>query len=465
MFHKVKKLHFIGIGGIGMSGIAELLNNLGYEVSGSDISESDTTDKLRKIGIRVEIGHAADNLVDAEVVVYSSAVPETNPEIEEARSRKIPIIPRAEMLNELMRLKTGIAISGTHGKTSTTSMVAEILAEADLDPTYVIGGKLNSIDSNAKLGKGEYIVFEACEAFGSFLYFSPIMLVVLNIDEDHLEYYQSMEGLRNAFLSVINKVPFYGTAIVNNDDENVKLIIEKTTKRIVTFGLDNDSDYMAANIKCENWKSKFDVIKKDKKLGTIELNLPGRHNVSNALAALTVSMELDTSFNAAKKALSKFINADRRFQIVGQANDITVVDDYAHHPAEIKATLKGAKENTDKRIIAVFQPHLFSRTKALYKDFAESLQIADHVFVTDIYPAREKPIPGVKSELISDTMKKNGYDKFELIRDMNDIPERLNQINKSGDCVIFLGAGDIWKMAEKYLKMLKKIEEKEVEYA
>lgn len=458
MFKQVKKLHFVGIGGIGMSGIAELLHNLGYQVSGSDLSESKLTKRLQEMGIRVELGHATGNIGDAEVVVYSSAVPPTNPELEEAREKKIPAIPRAEMLNELMRLKTGIAISGTHGKTTTTSMTAEILAAGGLDPTYVIGGKLNSINSNAKLGKGEYLVFEACEAFGSFLYFSPIMLTVLNIDADHLEYYETMDALRGAFLQFINKIPFYGLAILNNDDANVRSLLDKVKKRVITFGIDTPSDYMATEIEFSGWGSSFTLVKQGKPLGRITLSIPGMHNVSNALAAVVIAVELEIPLERINAALGKFVNADRRFQVKGSAAGVTVVDDYAHHPAEVAATLDAAAQNRQGRIVAVFQPHLFSRTLALYQDFALSLQKADEVVLAPVYPAREKPIPGVTSQLIQDAMVKNGYAASTLAEDQNQLSRLLLERIRPDDFVIFMGAGNIWRNAEEFLDILKREE-------
>jgi len=439
-----------------MSGIAELLHNLGYRVSGSDLSESKLTRRLAAMGISVSLGHRAVNVGDAEVVVYSSAVPPTNPELEEAEDRKIPVIPRAEMLNELMRLKIGIAISGTHGKTSTTSMLAEIFAAADLDPTYVIGGKLNSIDSNARLGKGEYLIFEACEAFGSFLHFSPIILTVLNIDEDHLEYYETMDALRGAFLQFINKIPFYGAAILNNDNPNIRELMPGVKKRVLTFGIEEESDYMASGIEFDGWRSSFDFIHSGKLLGRLALNVPGQHNVSNALAAAVIATELEIPLEAINSALAKFVNADRRFQIKGSASGVTVVDDYAHHPAEVAATLAAASSNRDGKIIAVFQPHLFSRTLALYKDFASSLAAADEVVLTPIYPAREKPLPGVSSQLIQDSMFKNGYERVSLVDDQKKLSRALLEKVHPGDFVLFMGAGSIWRTAEEFLEILKR---------
>ncbi len=452
--NNIKKLHFIGIGGIGMSGIAEIFHNLGFPVSGSDLAESRITKRLASLGITIHLGHNASNVADADVVVYSAAVPPTNPEIDFARSKKLPLIPRAEMLNELTRLKTGIAISGTHGKTTTTSMVAEIFAEAGLDPTYVIGGKLNSINSNARLGKGEHIIFEACEAFGSFHYFSPIAMVLLNIDSDHLEYYETMDSLRNAFLSFVNKIPFYGMAIVNNDDPNVRMILDRVSKRIVSYGIDSESDYMAKNLQFHDWSSSFDLVANGTNLGRIKLILPGKHNVSNAVAATAVALENGISFDAISRALGRFVNADRRFQIKGEYRGITVVDDYAHHPSEIRATLEGARQHPGKRIIAVFQPHLFSRTLQLYADFATALSIADEVILLPVYPAREKPIPGVTSQLVVDAMGKAGYSSCILHEDPASLSKLLLERTREKDLVLFLGAGSIWQYAEEFVELL-----------
>ena len=454
MLDTIRKLHFVGIGGIGMSGIAELFHNLGYPVTGSDLVESDVTRHLTALGIPVSLGHAALNLRDAEVVVYSAAVPPTNPEIDAARERQLPLIPRAEMLNELARLKTSFAVSGTHGKTTTTSMLAEIFAKANLDPTCVIGGKLSSIESNAKLGNGEYIIFEACEAFGSFRYFFPTALILLNIDSDHLEYYETMDGLRNAFLDFINRVPFYGMAVVNNDDENVRLVLDRASKRVVTCGIDTESVYMAKNLVFEGWSSSFDVYRHGELRGHIDLPLPGRHNVSNALAACALACEYGVAFPAIRQALASFVNADRRFQIKGERGGITVIDDYAHHPSEIEATLLGARRSSAQRVVAVFQPHLYSRTLALYSEFAKALALADEVILTPIYPAREKPIPGVSAQLIADSLRKAQYETYAFVPDTKALFAVLARAAHPGDLVIFLGAGNIWQYAEEYLALL-----------
>jgi len=454
MLRTIRKLHFVGIGGIGMSGIAELFHNLGYPVSGSDLAESGVTRHLASLGIPVFYGHDAANIGDAEVVVYSAAVPPTNPEIDAARERSLPLIPRAEMLNELARLKTSFAVSGTHGKTTTTTMLARIFAEAGLDPTYVIGGKLSSTESNARLGQGEYIIFEACEAFGSFRYFFPSALILLNIDSDHLEYYETMDALRNAFLDFVNRIPFYGMAVVNNDDENVRLILGRASKRVITFGIDTESAYMAKGLRFQGWSGSFDLYRCGENLGRIELPLPGKHNVSNALAAAALASENGIAFPAIRQALARFVNADRRFQVMGEKRGVTVIDDYAHHPSEIEATLLGARRSPAQRIVAVFQPHLYSRTLALYTDFAKALSVADCVVLTPIYPAREKPIPGVTSHLIADALRKQGYASCTLADDTHALFAALGASARAGDLVIFLGAGNVWQYAEEYLSLL-----------
>ncbi|MDR2733272.1 MAG: UDP-N-acetylmuramate--L-alanine ligase [Spirochaetota bacterium] len=450
MTNTIRRLHFIGIGGIGMSGIAELFHNLGYPVSGSDLAESAVTERLRAMGIPIALGHSAENLGGAEVVVYSAAVPLTNPEMDAARERRLPLIPRAEMLNELTRLKTSLAVAGTHGKTTTSSMLAEIFAQAGLDPTCVIGGKLSSIESNARLGSGEYIIFEACEAFGSFRFFSPTSLILTNIDSDHLEYYETMDGLRNAFLNFVNCVPFYGMAIVNNDDENVRMLFDHATKRLVTYGIDSESAYMAKNIQFQDWSSTFDVYMKNQKCGSVALPLPGKHNISNALGAAALALEHGVAFQDIARALAKFVNADRRFQIKGTKCGITVVDDYAHHPSEIAATILAAKQRPGQRVIAVFQPHLYSRTLALYPDFAGALALADEVLLAPVYPAREKPIPGVSSQLIADSLRKRQY-AVTMVEDAHSCFAALGSLAQPNDLVLFMGAGNIWQWAEEYL--------------
>ncbi|PKL14549.1 MAG: UDP-N-acetylmuramate--L-alanine ligase, partial [Spirochaetae bacterium HGW-Spirochaetae-6] len=360
-----KKVHFIGIGGIGMSGIAEVLHNLGYEVSGSDLRASHITEQLSKLGVRVCIGHDAANVMDVDVVVYSNAVPEQNPEIIEAKKRSIPIIPRAEMLNELLRLKRGIGIAGTHGKTTTTSMVSTILNDAKWDPTMIIGGILNTIKGNAYLGKGEFLVYEACEAFGSINFLNGEIVAVTNIDNDHMEFYKSFEYLKQTFLDYINRVPFYGFAVLNGDDPEIKSLLPLVRKRYYLFGQDPSYHVYAHDIRTSTFETHFKVDFQGEFLGEFTLSLPGIHNVYNALAAIAIAINLGLDVKKIQKSLSKFVNADRRFQFIGEENGIMVVDDYAHHPTEVEATLDAAfqtKNGKVKRVVTIFQPHLYSRT-------------------------------------------------------------------------------------------------------
>lgn len=444
--NQVKKFHFIGIGGIGMSGIAEVLLNLGYQVSGSDIKPSEITEKLTNLGASIYYEHKKENVHGCDVVVYTAAVPETNPEIKEAKNLKIPVIPRPEMLNELIRLKSGIGITGTHGKTSTTSLVADIMGKAGFDPTMLVGGVIKNIGSNAKLGASEYLVFEACEAFGSLAYFAPQIVAVTNIDDDHLEYYKSMDALKKAFLTFINRIPFYGFAVLNGDDPNIQELIPNITKKYITFGLSKNHDYYAQDLSFRNLCSSFTLFIQGENKGRIEVALPGEHNVYNALAAIALTTELKIDLTIIQESLSTFHNADRRFQLVGEKKGIKVYDDYAHHPKEIEATIKAAlhmKKNGTKRIIAVFQPHLYSRTKLHYKNFASALSLADITVLTDIYPAREKPIPGVSSTLIYDTMKENHYQNLIFIPDKACIAAQLQNTLQEGDVILTLGAGDI----------------------
>ncbi|HCL57363.1 MAG TPA: UDP-N-acetylmuramate--L-alanine ligase [Spirochaetia bacterium] len=460
---KQKKIHFIGIGGIGMSGIAEVLVNMGYSISGSDLKQSELTDRLKKMGVKVSIGHAEENVSDVDVVVYSNAVPEDNPEIIEARKKSIPIIPRAEMLNELLRIKKGIGIAGTHGKTTTTSMVSFILNDAGWDPTMIIGGVLNTIKSNARMGKGDYLVYEACEAFGSIHYFHGEIVCITNIDKDHMEYYKSLKKLKEAFLSYINRIPFYGFAVLNGDDKNIKTLIPKIGKKYFLFGLDPSNHVYAYDIKKDNFSTVFKVSFMGKPLGEFKLNVPGIHNVYNALAAITIAINLGITKSHIEKSLIQFVNANRRFQFIGEENNITVVDDYAHHPTEIAATIDAGKQLVNgkiKRVITLFQPHLYSRTQLLYKSFAEALSKSDYTLLTEIYPARELPIEGVSSKLIVESFKRRGYKNYFYCPLFDDVLERLVSFLKPGDLVITMGAGNVNTLAPLILEMLKKKSEK-----
>jgi len=455
MKHRIRKVHFVGIGGIGMSGIAEVLLNLGYRVSGSDLAESDTTNRLQKLGAEVYAGHRAENLKEADVVVTSSAVRKDNPEVKAAQGRLIPVIPRAEMLAELMRMKYGIAVAGTHGKTTTTSMIATVLAQGGLDPTAVIGGKLNSFGSNAKLGQGDLLVAEADESDGSFLRLSPTIAIVTNIDPEHLDHYQNLEEIKKAFLEFINKVPFYGLAVLCLDHENVQALIPRVAKRFVTYGLSTQANFRATDISFREFTTTFRAFKNEEELGQISIQMPGMHSVYNALATIATACELDLGFQTVKEALGSFSGVQRRFQIKGEWGGVMVVDDYGHHPAEIKATLSAAKRGWDRRTLVIFQPHRYTRTRDLFKDFLTSFNQADVLFLTGIYPAGEDPIPGVKVEDLYEGIKGHGHKDVTLVLEKDKIIEQVLPRIRPGDMVFTLGAGDIWRIGERLGEKLK----------
>jgi UDP-N-acetylmuramate--alanine ligase len=456
MKRRIRRVHFVGIGGIGMSGIAEVLLNLGYRVSGSDLAESDTTLRLKRLGAEVFIGHRSQNLRDADVVVISSAVRQDNPEVIAAHERIIPVIPRAEMLAELMRMKYSVAVAGTHGKTTTTSMIATVLAHGGLDPTAVIGGKLNIFGSNAKLGQGDLLVAEADESDGSFLKLSPTIAVVTNIDPEHLDHYRNLEEIQKAFLAFINKVPFYGLAILCLDEENVQALIPQVQKRYVTYGLSSQANFRAADLSYQGLTTSFRVLANEKELGRISIQLPGLHSVYNALATIAAASELEIDFDVVRQALGAFSGVQRRFQIKGEWNGVMVVDDYGHHPTEIKATLSAAKSGWGRRTVVIFQPHRYSRTRDLFKEFLTAFNQADVLFLTAIYPASEDPIPDVNVQGLYEGIKGHGHKDVTLVVDKKEIPDRLLPRLKPGDMVFTLGAGDIWKIGETLIEKLKK---------
>ena len=449
---KVRQVHVVGIGGIGMSGIAEVLLNLGYGVTGSDLQASPVTRRLADLGCRVDIGHSPANVEGTDVVVISSAVKGDNVEAAEARRRQIPVIPRAEMLAELMRMKYGVAIAGSHGKTSTTSMVAQILSGSGLDPTIVIGGRLGILGSNAKLGKGDLLVAEADESDGSFLHLSPTIAVVTNIDAEHLDHYGSLEKLQEAFVAFLNKVPFYGTGIVCLDDARVREILPRLQRKVITYGLSGEPDLFAGGIELKEFNSRFDVTLRGAPLGAVKLGVPGRHSISNALAAVGVGLELDLPFEWIASPRGQFRGADRRFQLKGKVDDILVIDDYGHHPAEIQATLLAARKGWGRRIVVVFQPHRYSRAKALHEEFAGSFENADVLLVTDIYPAGEVPVDGVSGESLAEAIRRKGHKDVTLVRDLGDVPAALIERVRSGDLLITMGAGSVWKAGEEFLR-------------
>jgi UDP-N-acetylmuramate--alanine ligase len=455
VFKKIRQLHFVGIGGIGMSGIAEVLHNLGYLVTGSDSRESETTRRLSALGVRVAVGHRAENVEGADVVVRSSAVAQENVEVAAARQRLIPVVQRAEMLAELMRMKYGVAVAGTHGKTTTTSLVATVLARGGLDPTMVIGGRLNALGSNAKLGRGDFLVAEADESDGSFLKLSPTIAVVTTVDAEHLDYYRDLAQIQDAFVEFINKVPFYGLAVLCLDQENIQAVLPRVEKRYVTYGLRSQADFLAREIGFAGMTSECSVAWKGQPLGRLRLRVPGLHNVYNALAAVAVGMDLDIPFETIRDALAEFTGVDRRFQVRGDEGGVTVVDDYAHHPAEIQATLNAAKDGFGRRVVAVFQPHRYTRTRALLSEFSTAFYQADHLFVTEIYPAGEAPIPGVSGSRIAEAVAEHGHKRVTYVADKSALPAAVLATLQPGDMVLTLGAGDIWRAGEEILDGLR----------
>jgi UDP-N-acetylmuramate--alanine ligase len=458
MFRSIQHIHFVGIGGIGMSGIAEVLCNLGFRVSGSDVKKSSVTERLEKLGVEVDEGHRAENVGDAHVVVRSTAVRDDNPEIIEARQRSIPVIPRAEMLAELMRLKPHtVAVAGSHGKTTTTSMIATILGHAKLDPTVVVGGVVGAFGSNARLGKSDLMVAEADESDRSFLMLTPAIAVVTNIDREHMDYYRDMDDVRECFTSFVNKVPFYGAAILCLDDPQVQAVIPHVKRRRVTYGLSAQADVSAHGIRFDEvFGSSFTVWQGTESLGEVILHVPGLHNVYNALAAIAVGFELDVSFEQIAEALKLFTNAERRFQFKGEEQGVLIVDDYGHHPTEIKATLAAAKiGSAGRRMVVLFQPHRFSRTQDQMEGFAQSFNNADALFVADIYAASEDPIEGVTSEALTEAIKRYGHKNARYIGALDGAAEVLREQVREGDLVITLGAGPVYRAGEQLLELLK----------
>ncbi|MDI7258696.1 MAG: UDP-N-acetylmuramate--L-alanine ligase [Thermodesulfobacteriota bacterium] len=451
---KIKNIHFVGIGGIGMSGIAEVLLNLGYRISGSDVKETEVTRRLQSLGCEIHYGHQKENVKEADVVVVSSAIRAGNPEIEVAEERLIPIIPRAEMLAELMRMKVGIAIAGTHGKTTTTSLIATVLGAGGLDPTVVIGGRLNSIGSNAKLGQGEFLVTEADESDGSFLKLMPTIAVVTNIDPEHLDYYRGIEEIKEAFLDFMHKIPFFGLAVLCLDHPNIQSLIPKLKKRFTTYGLTTQADFQAKEIEFDGLSTTFDVFHQRKEIGRLRIRMPGLHNVYNALATVATAFELDIPFQVIQETLRDFSGIQRRFQIKGEKKEILIVDDYGHHPVEIMATLKAARTGWKRRVVAVFQPHRYTRTQALFHDFLTAFYDADVLVLTDIYAAGEDPIEGVGSKALSEGIREYSHKDVTYIPDKKEVVNHLLRVIVPGDMVITLGAGDIWQVAEELVKRL-----------
>lgn len=458
MFRRIQHIHFVGIGGIGMSGIAEVLANMGFRVTGSDLRRSNVTERLERLGVKVFEGHAAENVGDSHVVVCSTAVREDNPEVEEARLRSIPVIARAEMLAELMRLKPyTVAVAGSHGKTTTTSMVAAALAQANLDPTVVVGGVVGSMGSNARLGKSDLMVVEADESDRSFLMLSPTIAVVTNIDREHMDYYRDMTDVRKCFADFVNKVPFHGAAVLCLDDPHVQAVIPEVTRRRVTYGLSAQADVSAREVRYDaDFGSRFTVRRAGEPVGQVTLRVPGLHNVYNALAAVAVGFELDVEFDAIAEALSEFAGVNRRFQHKGEAAGVLVVDDYGHHPTEIQATLAAAKiGSAGRRMITLFQPHRYTRTKDLMDEFARSFNNAEVVLVTDIYAASEDPIEGVTAETLVEAIRRYGHKDVRWIGSLEDGIEAALEEAREGDLVITLGAGSVSRAGDQLVEKLK----------
>lgn len=458
VFGRTKHIHMVGIGGIGMSGIAEILLLRGYKVTGSDSNLSDTTERLTELGATVYKGHDPANIEGADVVVYTSAVnADQNIETREAIKKQIPTIKRSEMLAELMRMKYGIGIAGTHGKTTTTTMAGHVVQAGSFDPTIIVGGRVHSFDkTNAVVGKGDIIIVEADEYDRTFLSLSPSMAVITNLEAEHLDIYEDLDDVKKAFIEFANKVPFYGAVILCLDNENVRSILPDIERRTISYGFTPQAQIRAINVTQDQFLSKFTVLNEGDIMGEVSLNAPGDHNVKNALAAIAVGLELGMSFERIKEGLEKFEGVFRRFQPKMDHNQILVIDDYAHHPTEVQATISGALKGwNDRRIVAVFQPHLYSRTQQMYQEFGLSFFDAQVLIVTDVYPSREEPIEGVTGKLIADTAKKYGHRDVHYVEDKMKLPAKLEEIVQPGDIVITMGAGDIYRVGEKFVKRIK----------
>jgi len=459
MFAKIQRIHFVGIGGIGMSGIAEVLLTLGYKVSGSDLKGSPVTERLSELGAIIFIGHQAENITGAEVVVTSSAISRANPEVAAAHARHIPVIPRAEMLAELMRLKYGIAIAGMHGKTTTTSMVAAVLAAGGLDPTVVVGGRVDALGSNARLGKSQYLVAEADESDRSFLKLSPILAVVTNVDREHMDCYRDMADVEQAFIDFVDRVPFYGIVLLCNDDDRLRGLLPRLARRAITYGTRDDSDFriLRSKTQCSSTRhySHFEVEYKGKSLGDFHLQVPGQHNVLNATASVAVGVGLDIKVDDIREGLENFAGVDRRFQLKGRVAGISVIDDYGHHPTEIRATLAAARQCRFNRVHVVFQPHRYTRTRDLLDQFGTAFDDADNLFVLDIYPASEPPIPGVTGEKVAEAVRNLGGKSARYVSSFDEAARSVAALAESGDMILTLGAGNVSQLGSQIVEQLK----------
>ncbi len=448
LFRRVRHIHMVGIAGAGMSGIAEVLLNLGFVVTGSDLQLSEITNRLQQLGATISEGHAAENVQGANVLVYSAAVRPENVELRAAREAHIPIIPRSEMLAELMRLKIGIGVSGTHGKTTTTSMIGAILQRADLNPTLIVGGIVRALQSGVKMGSGDLLVVEADEFDRSFLKLTPTFAVITTIEPEHLDTYIDLAGVQDAFVEFANKVPFYGSVIACGDEPNIVNILPRIKRPVVTYGFDDSCDVRALDLQHEGQFTRFMLSVGEREMLPFELQVPGRHNVLNALAAIAIALELDIPLKTVRDGLTGFSGVHRRFEVKGEVGNVVIVDDYAHHPTEVASTLRTARICwPERRLVALFQPHLFTRTRDFYREFGEVLALADVILLADIYPSRERPIPGVTSELIADAAKASGARQVEMVGS-EDITSKVRRQVKSGDALVVMGAGSITRVAQ-----------------
>jgi UDP-N-acetylmuramate--alanine ligase len=455
MFRNFQRIHLVGIGGIGMSGIAEVLLTLGYNVSGSDLKASPITDRLQNLGARVSEGHNAENVEGAQVVVVSSAVKPDNPEVVEAHRLKIPVIHRAEMLAELMRLKYGIAVAGAHGKTTTTSMTASVLAAAGLDPTFVVGGRVNQVGTTARLGKGEYMVVEADESDRSFLHYAPVVAIITTIDREHLDTYHSLIDIQEVFAQFANRVPFYGEVILCLDEPNVQAILPRIERPVITYGTSSQADLVISAIELRGLESEFRLAYRGEDLGLFKLHSPpGVHNVRNAAAAAAVGLYLNVPADLIREGLEKFTGVGRRFEIKAQANGVTLIDDYGHHPSEIRATLEAARGCDYKRLLVLFQPHRYTRTKELWDEFCRAFNHADVLLLTDIYAASESPIPGITGEALAAAVRAAGHKQVMYFGTMHEGIEWLLQESRAGDAIMTVGAGSIGRAADELTMLL-----------
>jgi UDP-N-acetylmuramate--alanine ligase len=454
VYRKINHIHMVGIGGTGMNGIAEVLLNLDYKISGTDIVKTEVTQRLKDLGAEISIGHKADKIEGADVVVISTAIKEDNVEVEEARHRKIPVIPRAEMLAELMRMKYGIAVAGSHGKTSTTSMIAQVLESAGFDPTIVVGGRLNTVGAHGKLGKGDFIVAEADESDRSFLYLSPFIAILTNLDNEHLDQYQTLDEIKKTFINFALKVPFYCPVILCLDDPNLQALIPSLGRRIISYGFSTQADIFARDMQFDKFSSTSTLYWKEKKFGQLKLNVPGTHNIHNAMAAVATGLDLDIPPETILEALESYSGAGRRFELKKEINDIMIIEDYAHHPTEIKATLEATKRGWKRRTIAVFQPHRYSRLSVLMKSFATSFNQADILIITEIYPAGETPIAGISGQVLYEEIKQLGHKNVYFEPDMKKIAFLVGKTAQPEDIILIMGAGDISQTIPDIVKTL-----------